>query len=414
MALGLPGWLRVLISIHALLAESDLAVADLGKRDIWISIHALLAESDCIYANTWTLAKAISIHALLAESDDLGSTLIHQLGNFYPRSPCGERLKIPENGLGPVDFYPRSPCGERLLTEINKLATGQISIHALLAESDSQTDETITITTAISIHALLAESDFDNLQVPASVSKISIHALLAESDDSIDYIIDYVNISIHALLAESDAKKFDQTVFGAVFLSTLSLRRATDQRGFALTLTYISIHALLAESDEVAAMSAPTYCLFLSTLSLRRATRRPISAGLPYGNFYPRSPCGERQFTHKLTQSELPFLSTLSLRRATGHPAPCRSAPSISIHALLAESDRASSALSLCSVNFYPRSPCGERPGQLQQHTTHRDFYPRSPCGERLYGPILAIIYLTLFLSTLSLRRATVQLSAGH
>ena len=34
------------ISIHALLAESDLTVPDLGKRDVWISIHALLAESD--------------------------------------------------------------------------------------------------------------------------------------------------------------------------------------------------------------------------------------------------------------------------------------------------------------------------------------------------------------------------------
>ena len=34
------------ISIHALLAESDLAVPDLGKRNVGISIHALLAESD--------------------------------------------------------------------------------------------------------------------------------------------------------------------------------------------------------------------------------------------------------------------------------------------------------------------------------------------------------------------------------
>ena len=34
------------------------------------------------------------------------------------------------------------------------------------------------------------------------------------------------------------------------------------------------------------------------------------------------------------------------------------------------------------------------------------DFYPCSPCGER-HGPILTITYLTLFLSMLSLRRAT-------
>ena len=56
------------ISIHALLAESDLFDED-DPDNLWsISIHALLAESD------WQAAKAldrlrISIHALLAESD---------------------------------------------------------------------------------------------------------------------------------------------------------------------------------------------------------------------------------------------------------------------------------------------------------------------------------------------------------
>ena len=56
--------------------------------------------------------------------------------------------------------------------------------------------------------------------------------------------------------------------------------------------------------------------------------------------------------------------------------------------------------------NFYPRSPCGERPNH--EHTTKdsKHFYPRSPCGER---PITAGAgTMTLpFLSTLSLRRAT-------
>ena len=78
------------ISIHALLAESDLFDED-DPDNLWsISIHALLAESD------WQAAKAldrlrISIHALLAESDlDHGIALVpHQ--HFYPRSPCGER-----------------------------------------------------------------------------------------------------------------------------------------------------------------------------------------------------------------------------------------------------------------------------------------------------------------------------------
>ena len=78
------------------------------------------------------------------------------------------------------------------------------------------------------------------------------------------------------------------------------------------------------------------------------------------------------------------FLSTLSLRRAT------RRLP------------RAS-----CSgLNFYPRSPCGERHGLSRIRPALQHFYPRSPCGERHRS---ATGYFTnpRFLSTLSLRRAT-------
>ena len=60
---------ELLISIHALLAESDLAVPDLGKRNIGISIHALLAESDPKWGCRYRRYRTISIHALLAESD---------------------------------------------------------------------------------------------------------------------------------------------------------------------------------------------------------------------------------------------------------------------------------------------------------------------------------------------------------
>ena len=34
------------------------------------------------------------------------------------------------------DFYPRSPCGERQLSEVFLVSAFDISIHALLAESD--------------------------------------------------------------------------------------------------------------------------------------------------------------------------------------------------------------------------------------------------------------------------------------
>ena len=123
-------------------------------------------------------------------------------------------------------------------------------------------------------------------------------------------------------------------------------------------------------------------------------------------NFYPRSPCGERQQTQRLkiaphgisihallAESDPPrvirepatsrFLSTLSLRRATVHYDNYNLHCVISIHALLAESDvKITNALSGLK-NFYPRSPCGERQIPNQRKINQKNFYPRSPCGER-------------------------------
>ena len=55
-----------------------------------ISIHALLAESDII-AECAGLELDISIHALLAESDRMHPWFSSYFEHFYPRSPCGER-----------------------------------------------------------------------------------------------------------------------------------------------------------------------------------------------------------------------------------------------------------------------------------------------------------------------------------
>ena len=122
--------------------------------------------------------------------------------------------------------------------------------------------------------------------------------------------------------------------------------------------------------------------------------------------FYPRSPCGERLILfvrhtrrpisiHALLAESDPqifgkccatrrFLSTLSLRRATVPEHECRR---------------------LCQ-NFYPRSPCGERPSTASSRGVICYFYPRSPCGERHLSFYAKNRHLA-FLSTLSLRRAT-------
>ena len=79
----------------------------------------------------------ISIHALLAESDQQKSGDRKAYVDFYPRSPCGERPQCRTLASGIYDFYPRSPCGERRVHYDNYNLHCVISIHALLAESDS-------------------------------------------------------------------------------------------------------------------------------------------------------------------------------------------------------------------------------------------------------------------------------------
>ena len=57
------------ISIHALLAESDVVRVYELVWGVSISIHALLAESDNCFRIPYWFKVTISIHALLAESD---------------------------------------------------------------------------------------------------------------------------------------------------------------------------------------------------------------------------------------------------------------------------------------------------------------------------------------------------------
>ena len=234
------------------------------------------------------------------------------------------------------------------------------------------------------------------------------------------------------------------------FLSTLSLRRATPEYFLAWHRISISIHALLAESDQAQGLKIPAHRDFYprspcGERRARRASRQQpegisihallaesdncTSIGRPKRlYFYPRSPCGERQPAEHHANSQKEFLSTLSLRRATRFGCGNILVMSISIHALLAESDRSSFMPLDSEPYFYPRSPCGERLASSagaffassisihallaesdvtvlgiqhkvgisihallaesdcsgnQQPAGTTNFYPRSPCGER-------------------------------
>ena len=171
--------------------------------------------------------------------------------DFYPRSPCGERLAgsgifnvnilflstlslrrataLDDIKKGrPLYFYPRSPCGERRAGSALYRRPHNISIHALLAESD-----------ALHRRVIGSYRDFYPRSPCGERPGGKIH----------------------------DPGKI-------LFLSTLSLRRAT------IELAFLAINPIT----------------FLSTLSLRRATPQIKIMGAPVDNFYPRSPCGERRF----------------------------------------------------------------------------------------------------------------------
>ena len=191
--------------------------------------------------------------------------------HFYPRSPCGERrtkkLRMPV----PAYFYPRSPCGERLYCHLLRTSYSKFLSTLSLRRATFRGDHG-HISGDISIHALLAESDTRSA-LCRRPHDISIHALLAESDLAVaDLGKGNVRISIHALLAESDPFLAFQTRSEPGFLSTLSLRRAT----------------------PTPRCRQHSRGLFLSTLSLRRATLPGVDFRNAFMHFYPRSPCGER------------------------------------------------------------------------------------------------------------------------
>ena len=91
--MGLLGWLRVLEYFYPRSPCGERRCEMISiERCSFISIHALLAESDQANAVDQILPGHISIHALLAESDESRPLSEHPTTNFYPRSPCGERL----------------------------------------------------------------------------------------------------------------------------------------------------------------------------------------------------------------------------------------------------------------------------------------------------------------------------------
>ena len=212
-----------------------------------------------------------------------------------------------------------------------------ISIHALLAESDADNGDAGNGCDAISIHALLAESDYwlpvRHSRTEAFLSTLSLRRATAAEHR----LLALNSISIHALLAESDLIHITQ-----------------------YSMCKISIHALLAESDILGNPCAGCPAISIHALLAESdGCRIEHDAAVAY-DFYPRSPCGERQGACVGAALRLNFYPR----------SPCGERHETDYTMYLED-------------NFYPRSPCGERQTSAAYSQKKYYFYPRSPCGER-------------------------------
>ena len=213
----------------------------------------------------------ISIHALLAESDLGRNPAPRKDTDFYPRSPCGERLL--GNVVAGLLMLFLSTLSLRRATSVLWMALNRLLFLSTLSLRRATVwAHQRYFPPDISIHALLAESD--NVRITHNPGPCYFYprSPCGERPAPQQENGQAATISIHALLAESDYP----TLFDDLRVP-------------------ISIHALLAESDTPRLSRVVPTPIFLSTLSLRRATGPGVGQGPPDHDFYPRSPCGERR-----------------------------------------------------------------------------------------------------------------------
>ncbi len=168
------------ISIHALLTESDSTPAAPMQGDPAISIHARLTESD---AALFLLSQqvAISIHALLTESDP---PLMRTLNHRTFQSTLSSRRATRPSTLRTVSVRFQSTLSSRRATVSratrslmnvrfqstlsSRRATAMNEIHIIMGQFQS------------TLSSRRATEEIDRLPVHG---EISIHALLTESDE---------------------------------------------------------------------------------------------------------------------------------------------------------------------------------------------------------------------------------------
>ena len=156
---------------------------------------------------------------------------------------------------------------------------------------------------------------------------------------------------------------------------------------------------------------------------------RDQSASIQANYFYPRSPCGERRNSETqadpvksisihalLAESDVNTYHRIFGEGISIHALLAESdytdlnfayGALISIHALLAESDWVLMGDLSYEQNFYPRSPCGERHDTSSLMQCQAKFLSTLSLRRATFDA-MQIVIVVIFLSTLSLRRATI------
>ena len=307
--------------------------------------------------------SCISIHALHTESDNEEWNKAVQEADFYPRSPYGERQNswIPLNSC--MTFLSTLSIRRATSSRWRKVKSSQISIHALHTESDRKAEAGFLQGGYFYPRSPYGERlrfRISSVRRNRFLSTLSIRRATRPGGSARWADTNFYPRSPYG----ERLRQYRRAVFILLFLSTLSIRRATLQTQNMTFSGKISIHALHTESDLNASI---------------------IQAGILKSHFYPRSPYGERPNAVP-TERTVNRISIHALHTESDERSHLSSARlfAISIHALHTESDQTEEYKNIALLDFYPRSPYGERPWQENNDDI-----------------------VDAFLSTLSIRRAT-------
>ena len=282
--------------------------------------------------------------------------------------------------MGRSNFNPRSPCGERLIP--TSIANNIIKFQSTLPVRGATNANDADIIKRLFQSTLPVRGATPAPRPTRARSAISIHAPRAGSDECRRSTLDLRrNFNPRSPCGERPVQRFGRgldfhfnprspcgerrsgrsmTLRRMLFQSTLPVRGATRIVENRRAPATISIHAPRAGSDRRA---VPTRGRRMHFNPRSPCGERPGFRALPPtdSDFNPRSPCGERRIIPAQALPLKKFQSTLPVRGATAKKATQGFPSVISIHAPRAGSDLIILPLIAMSMNFNPRSPCGER-----------------------------------------------------